>query len=93
MVLCDGALRWSDSLSVLARRRGRAARCHANVLMGSAVDNDGANGNLIRKLACHLDCFSSYPQSCRRSRPLSLVICDVGTEEKKEYLVIPWGYF
>lgn len=77
----DGALRWQESLSVLPRWRGWGVRCHADVLMGSAVDNEGANGNLIRKLACHLDCPPSYRQSCRLSGPLSLVICDVGTEK------------
>lgn len=60
---------------------GEGVRCHADVLIGSAVDNDEANGNLIRKLACHLNCLLSYPQSCRRSRPLSLAICDVTTEK------------
>lgn len=78
---CDGALRRQEALSVLPRWRGGGACCHADVLMGSAVDNERANGNLIRKLACHLDCLPSYPQPCRRSGPLSLVGCDVGMEK------------
>lgn len=59
----------------------KGARCHADVLIGSAVDNDEVNGNLIRKRACHLNCLPSYPQSCQRSSLLSPAIHDVGTEK------------
>lgn len=75
-------------------REGEAERLevggcrHADVLMGSAVDNEGANGNLIRKLACHLNCLPSYPQSCQRSRtphtPPTSVPGDLGRQGKKK---------